>query len=609
VSKNVKIYISAHKFAFYIKDAVFVPIQVGTGLTKNKIENFLLDNTGENISKENPKYCELTAQYWVWKNALDSDYVGFFHYRRYLAFKNVNNRIPDVWGNLYDEVLTEDSASEYGLDSETIEREVSGYDVILPTQKDIKNMPNMGKTNREQFLGSGYLHAADLQIMVDVLDQKYPEYSAVAEEYLNDHYSYLNNMYIMRKEIFADYCAWLFDILAECDKRIDYTDYSVEAIRTLGHLAERLLNIYIRKLKSDKDIKIKELPTVYFAKTDPVEDIEPAFKNKNVAVALAANDFYSPYLATTIKSILDNSSKENNYDLLVMNQDISSDNKAKLVSIADGRKNFSIRFVDISRYGKKFSKLFTHGHFSIETWFRLAMPEMLTKYDKILYLDSDLVVLRDVAELYKEDTKGYLLAATHDADTAGLYNGYVPDRKEYIDSILKIKKPYEYFQAGVILFNLEEFRKQTKLSEMMEYAASYQWKLLDQDVLNSIAQGKVKNIDMSWNVMTDWAGIRVKDIISRAPKRLFDEYHEARKNPFIVHYAGPEKPWNKPDMDMSSYFWKYAKESGCYEILLARLAQPNTKKKKGIKNITKRLLPRGTARGEFVRKIISRTKN
>ena len=291
-----------------------------------------------------------------------------------------------------------------------------------------------------------------------------------------------------------------------------------------------------------------------------------------------------------------------------MNQDISAGNKEKISNIAGDQKNISIRFVDISRYGKKFEKLFTHGHFSIETWFRLAMPEMFSKYKKILYLDSDLVALKDVAELYATNIDGYLLAATHDADTAGIYNGYDPSRKNYIDNILKIEKPYEYFQAGVILFNLEEFRKVTKLPEMMSYAASYEWKLLDQDVLNNIAQGRVKNIDMAWNVMTDWAGIRIKDIISRAPKSLSDEYSAARKVPSIVHYAGPEKPWDNPEMDMSSYFWKYAKESGYYEVLIARLSKKDDEKDGGIKKAASKLLPRGTARGEFVRGIVSRIK-
>ena len=82
-----------------------------------------------------------------------------------------------------------------------------------------------------------------------------------------------------------------------------------------------------------------------------------------------------------------------------------------------------------------------------------------------------------------------------DVRTAGLYNGYEPNKKDYMDHILKIKKPYEYFQAGVILFNLNEFRKTYTVEEMLKFAASYQWQLLDQDVLNYLAQGRTKIVD------------------------------------------------------------------------------------------------------------------
>ena len=606
---KVEIFVTAHKPTNYIKDDVFKPIQVGVGLGRKRIEGFLYDDSGDNISADNPRYCELTAQYWVWKNHLESDYVGFFHYRRYLAFNNKTNKVSDVWGNIVEDFFSDSIVQKYGLTKDEINNIIDGADIILPEKKDIRQMPNMGNNNREQFLGSGYLHIEDLNIMLDVIKEKYPEFMSYANQYLAGHYTYLNNMYVMRKNIFSNYCGWLFDILKECDKRINYTNYSNEAIRTIGHLAERLLNIYLLYLSDTKNYTIKELPTVYFMKTEPKEDVKPAFTNNNIPITLAANDFYVPYLATTITSIVKNASNDNNYDIIVMQRDFSDDSKRRLLNIISGKKNCSLRFIDISAYSDRFSKLFTHMHFTIETWFRLVMPEMLSAYDKVIYLDSDLVVDTDIADLYRTELSDNLLAATKDADTAGLYNGYDPDRKEYMDNILKIKNPYEYFQAGVVVFNLKQFRKDFDVSETLKYAASYEWKLLDQDVLNYLAQDKVKLIDMSWNVMTDWAGVRVKDIISRAPKELNDAYMEARKAPKIIHYAGGDKPWQKPDMDLSEYFWKYAKDSGYYEIILARMIPKKEKNiKDRIKDTSKKILPAGTKRGEFIRKIIARNK-
>ena len=150
-----------------------------------------------------------------------------------------------------------------------------------------------------------------------------------------------------------------------------------------------------------------------------------------------------------------------------MHRDISPATQRRLQLLIANHPNFSLRFIDISPYYQKFRSLFLRGHFTIETWFRLLLPELLPHYHKVLYLDADLVTETDLAELYATDLKGYLLAACHDADTAGLYNERGSDKKFYMDHILKLKHPYDYFQAGVILFNLDEFRRQFTTSELL----------------------------------------------------------------------------------------------------------------------------------------------
>lgn len=613
---DLKIFISAHKPTDSVQDDIFTVVQVGAGLpNKKKIPNTQRDNTGDNISDKNPRFCELTAQYWAWKNQ-KADYYGFFHYRRYLSFNESTKFSTDAWGNVLENCINEDFVEKHSINAQDIREMVIGnnYDIVLPKRKNILLMPNMGKNMREQYLGSGFLHEEDLDIMLDVLKEKHPEYMPYADQYFKGHYSYLNNMFIMKKGLFNEYCEWLFDILLECDKRIDYKDYSVEAIRTPGHLAERLLNIFVAYKNRNNELKIKELETVAIINTDSIEDYKPAFDKNNVAVALSANDFYVPYLATVITSIVENSNKDNNYDLFVMHKDISQVNKSRLLNIISNNKNFSIRFIDISRYEDRFKKLFTRGHFTIETWFRLLMPEILKSYKKMLYIDSDLVVDHDLAELYNTDIDGYLLGACRDADTAGLYNGAEKNKKNYMDNILKIKDPYSYFQAGVILFNLDEFRKQYSTDEMLKYASSYDFELLDQDVLNNLAQGRVKYLDMSWNVMFDWNYYRINEIISKAPKYLYDEYMEARKDAKIIHFAGPDKPWHQPMSDFAETFWKYARKTVFYEEILLRMNDASTFgffQKTKFKNrlrekVLRDVLPKGSNRRKIAKKVYNK---
>lgn len=569
--KKTTILVSCHKDSDCIRSNVFHPIQVGCALAEYRLPNMLYDDVGDNISKLNKMYCELTAQYWAWKN-LESDYYGFFHYRRYLSFKETNTG-HDIWGNICEDYLNEEAIIQYGWNDKQIQQEVEKYDVILPKRKDITKMPNMGKNMREQYTQQGTLHRKDLDILEDVMRQLHPEFTPYVEKYEKGVETYFNNMFIMRKELFDNYSAWLFEILEECVRRIDFTDYSIEAIRTPGHLAERLLNIYILYLKEQDKYRFKELDTVAIINSEPLHLPEPIFDKPAIAIALSANDFYVPYLSTLLVSLKENSNDSNYYDIMVMHRDISPQSQTMLKKMLSDKKNISVRFYNVGRYQSRFSNLFTRGHFALETYFRLLMPELMPDYDKVLYLDSDMIIKADVAELYNVDVDGYLLAACHDADTAGLYNGFEPNKKNYMDNILKIQKPFEYFQAGTILFNLKEIRKIYTSEDMLKFAASNQWELLDQDVLNYLAQGRYKSIDMAWNVMYNWNNIRISQIISRAPKYLHDEYMTARKNPKIIHYAGPDKPWFYPFVDFAEEFWHYARMSPYYEVIMRRMAE------------------------------------
>ena len=75
---NIKILISCHKEAPHPQSDVFLPVQVGAANAARRFEGMQPDDEGENISDRNFTFCELTAQYWAWKN-LDADYYGLCH--------------------------------------------------------------------------------------------------------------------------------------------------------------------------------------------------------------------------------------------------------------------------------------------------------------------------------------------------------------------------------------------------------------------------------------------------------------------------------------------------------------------------------------------------
>lgn len=608
---TIKIVMACHRDDIVIPDnPLIVPVQVGTALADHRFKGMQHDDEGENISYKNPYYCELTAQYWAWKN-LDADYYGLFHYRRYFSFSDEHfrtNRFADALFDSNDEKTLE----RIGLSEHRMCEVIEGNDFILPERGRF-----VGKmTMREQYCRALQHRPEDVQCVLDIIQERYPHMMDAANAYLDGSTGYFCNMFIMKREIFFDYCSWLFDILAEHERRRDFSDYSSAQYRVSGYLAERLLGIYFTWLKGQGHYTYRELQRTLF---DNV--MRPAFPRPlkqvgdkpPVTLVLSANDFYVPYMGTLLESIVENASETRQYDVIVLHRDISERNQVVLRRMMPD--NFSLRFFNTTRFMVDYNdKLFLHGHFRIETYFRLLMQDILPEYDKALYLDSDMVVNRDIAELFDVDVDGYLLAAVADADTAGLYNGARPDKKDYMDNVLKMKDPYSYFQAGTIIFNLAEFRRRYTVEELFAYAASYEWQLLDQDVLNHFAEGHVKYLDMRWNVMMDWFGVRVKEIISLAPRRLSEPYMEARKDPYVVHFAGDDKPWDHPETDYADYFWRYALKTPFAPIAIDRMTKNKLPFMRWVKNklrpLYEKLFPARTPRrelaGYLVRKITNR---
>ena len=126
-----------------------------------------------------------------------------------------------------------------------------------------------------------------------------------------------------------------------------------------------------------------------------------------------------------------------------------------------------------------------------------------------------------------------------------------------------------------------------------------------------VCGGRVHTLDMNWNVMTDCGGTRIKGIMQRAPLSIYQEYLEARKNPYIIHYAGWEKPWNNPQSDFAEVYWKYARQTPFYEVNLFRLAksaevdrtEPTGGRSKA-RQIADHILPKGTRRRKLAKKIL-----
>lgn len=598
--QNIRIFVTAHKNVDRFDSDIMQPVQVGP-----KNERFpwaFHDDEGENIADLNPRYCELTTQYWAWKN-INADYYGFCHYRRYFDFSETVHE-ENAFGEIMDDYIDAKAAKEYGLDDNNIAHVVKQYDVITTPFGDLDEIINKYGSPRALWEAAPLLHDDDLKRCYQILCAMYPDYRKDAQDFFNGNKACFCNMFIMKKEIFFDYCSWMFPILEEFDRNTDYSTYSKEALRTPGHLSERLLNIYLMHHKRiGSNWKFKELQCVHFTNPEPAEELEPldVFDKPIVPVVFAADDNYVPQLTTTVYSAMKNADPSYFYDVVVLQRNIAWDKQERLRDFFKQFPNMSLRFTNVERELSGHDLSTNNAHISIETYYRFLIQKLLPFYDKVLYLDSDIVINGDIAKLYNTDLQGKLLGAIRDIDFLANLNAKHGKRMGYAKNVLKMKNPYDYFQAGVLVLNTKAMRERYTIRQWLTYASNPAFIYNDQDVLNAHCEGEVLYLPWEWNVVHDCGG-RVGNLFVQAPNDIYDAYMRSRNNPQIIHYAGFQKPWTDPDCDFASIYWRYARETPFYERLLKRVVKATAPKAPVI--VTPAKPPRAVGEDNPIRKII-----
>ncbi len=235
MAKTMKIIVATHKTYWMPEDPLYLPVHVGAAGKESL--GYVRDDTGDNISGKNVNYCELTGLYWAWKN-LEADYVGLAHYRRHFSARRhlkADRRF----------VITE----------KELRQVLSGTDVVLPVKRNY-----FIETNYSQYVHAH--HKEDLDLTRQILSEKYPRFVRSYDESMKRTSGHRFNMFIMKREYFDAYCAWLFDILFELEKRLDISSYSAYDARVFGFVSERLLDVWIET----KDISYKELPCMFMEK-------------------------------------------------------------------------------------------------------------------------------------------------------------------------------------------------------------------------------------------------------------------------------------------------------------------------------------------------------
>lgn len=259
-----------------------------------------------------------------------------------------------------------------------------------------------------------------------------------------------------------------------------------------------------------------------------------------IPIFFSVDDTYIPFLAVTIQSLSENISKRNLYKLRILYTNINEKNQNEIKKYEND--NIQIEFVNVQNNLEKIEgNLLTRDYYSNATYYRILIPNLYPEYDKVLYLDADIVILDDIAKLYNKNINNYLIAGVSEH----WFRKY-KELQEYAKKVIGVSNYKKYINAGIILMNLKELRKIQFEKKFLHLLQNIKYIFAqDQDYFNRICKGRIKYINECWN----------------ASGYIYD-----KPNPKIIHYT-VYKPWQLIDMPNSNYFWNMAKKTTFYDYI------------------------------------------
>lgn len=278
----------------------------------------------------------------------------------------------------------------------------------------------------------------------------------------------------------------------------------------------------------------------------------------NIPIFLASDNNYAPFVSTTIASIVENTKSFINF--YILDSGISEENKAKIARIEGEFSNFSVEYIKID-IQKLFGDFPLHvKEHTLNVFSRYLIPQLRPDLKKVIYLDVDIIVKGDIADLFN-------------ISLGGNHLGAIPEYTDVLENHIKelaISNTHKYFNAGILVIDCDYFRKNNLTDLLIKKTMEIKPKYQDQDILNIVFQDNYKILNYKFNVSSYMNEFN--------NKKMDPEVQEALKKPFIIHYS-TFKPWNDRSVIFADDFWYYARKTSFYEILLENIINLGNKTK------------------------------
>lgn len=284
---------------------------------------------------------------------------------------------------------------------------------------------------------------------------------------------------------------------------------------------------------------------------------------KTRTIVFSFDDKYAKYFSVVLTSLKLHRETDCRYEIIILHDSLSDQTMERLMRIApDG---FILRFFNV---GGCFHALFgdlpeelTSGNWNIATFYDLLVPILMPGYERALYCDADILFCADPGELFEMPFEGRELIAVKDSFTLAYIlnpgNSFFVMQEPFVRTTLGISDFRQYFNSGVILFNIPSIDREIYLQKVRRALAFPTLPTVDQDVLNYVFRDSVLLAPQRFNLQASVMTL----VRKRKSAAEAEDYLEAAGAPVVIHYTTADKPWKNPDCPMGKEFWKYARRS------------------------------------------------
>lgn len=293
-------------------------------------------------------------------------------------------------------------------------------------------------------------------------------------------------------------------------------------------------------------------PTMYYA------------KDFGLPVVFATDDAYAPYAGVAIQSLKENADPSNLYAIYVLYTSLSAENMERLLSMAKG--NVGVSLINVSKLIGQWNTYST-AHYSKAMFYRILIPRLFSKREKVLYLDSDILIFDDIAKLFDMELGSCAVGAVRNICT--VY------RSQYVESVLGLDEN-KYFNSGVLMFNVKAYIDgcvEERCVDLMRVFRNLECP--DQDILNLACSGKVFWVPGRWNVAWQHAINKDQHYVD---SDVICGFEADLENVAILHFTSASKPWNEEHAPFTALFWDVAERSPFDKATIRQIQKEKTNK-------------------------------